>query len=561
MVPVGALTVAHSLQGSSDLAGAVTHTVAALVAMVPEGLVLLSSIAFAVSAFALARRNVLVNELAAVEALARVDVVCADKTGTLTQREPVVDRLEPLPGVDGATARAALAALAAADSAPNATMRAIRQAYPAAAGWDPGEVVPFSPVRKWSGAEFAGHGAVLAGAPEVLLDAAAPGREVAAARAALGPLLGEGARVLLLAVAPALAGMAPPRDLRPEAFVVLVERIRPDAADTVAYLAGQGVQLRVMSGDDPATAARVAAAVGVAGAGAPLDARSVCAEALPGLPGHVTVFGRVTPEQKAMLVAGLQAGGRTVGMTGDGVNDIAALKRADLGIVMGSGVPAARAVGHVVLLDDRFASVPHLMAEGRRVVANAERVANLFVTKTVWALLLAVVVAAAQLPYPLLPRQVTLAGSLTIGIPAFFLALSGGGPPFRPGFLPRVLRFAVPAGMVVAAAVLGTHLWARAAGLPLAQARSLCTLALLLLGFAVLAILQWPVRGWRLGVLVAMVALAVGAWALPPARDFFLLQVPSALQAAALFGCAAASAGLIALLTAPVRRRAALGDR
>jgi cation-transporting ATPase E len=435
MVPVAALTVYNSWQQSENAETMVTNTVAALVAMVPEGLVLLSSIAFAVSAIVLARRHVLVNELAAVETLARTDVVCADKTGTLTEREPAFQRFEPLAasGVGESEALAALGALAAADRAPDATMRAIGAGVAVPAGWASVASVPFSSARKWSAVDFGDNGAWVLGAPDVLLDAAI---DAGPARDRLEALVTEDVRVLLLAraeaVAPAGSGVGPalPSGLAPVGFVVLEERVRQDAATTVRYLGEQGVALRVISGDNAQTVSRIAAATGVPGAQRAVDARTLTDDAtLPEVMERTTVFGRVMPEQKSAMVAALQSSGHTVAMTGDGVNDVVALKQADLGIAMGSGVPAARAVAQVVLLDDKFASVPHLMAEGRRVVTNAERVANLFLTKTTWAAILALTVVLLGMEYPFLPRHVTLAGSVTIGIPAFFCALNPQGSP------------------------------------------------------------------------------------------------------------------------------------
>ncbi|MCE5190626.1 MAG: HAD-IC family P-type ATPase [Actinomycetia bacterium] len=558
MVPVAALTVYNSWQRSADAATMVTNTVAPLVAMVPEGLVLLSSIAFAVSAVELARRHVLVNELAAVETLARTDVLCADKTGTLTGREPMYQRFEPLSeaGAHQGEALEALGALAAADLAPDTTMRAIAAGVVAPAGWASAASVAFSSARKWSAVDFGVHGAWILGAPDVVLDAVpdAPG-----VRERLDALASQHARVLLLARAESLAeGPALPSALTPIGLVVLAEQLRPDAAETVRYLAEQGVSMRVISGDSAQTVAAIASATGVSGADRAVDARTLTdPAALPEVMERTTVFGRVMPEQKAAMVSALQSSGHTVAMTGDGVNDVVALKQADLGIAMGSGVPAARAVAQVVLLDDRFASVPHLMAEGRRVVTNAERVANLFLTKTTWAAILALVVVLLGVPYPFLPRHVTLAGSVAIGIPAFFFALEPTGRAYRPGFVRRVLRFAVPAGVVIAVAVIGVFVGARQMGMTVAEARIATTLVLVMLSLAVIAILEWPLSRWRLAVVGAMTLLGGLAFVVPAARDFFALALPSWSELAVAVAVSAVSAAIIALLTTRSRRAAA----
>jgi len=547
MIPVGGLTVAMNLRASADLSASVTDTVAALVAMVPEGLVLLSSIAFAVSALTLTRRNVLVNELAAVETLARTDVVCADKTGTLTEREPTFTSFEPLHG-EPADGLAALAALAAADPAPNGTMRAILESVPVPAGWTATACVPFSSARKWSAADFGEHGSWVLGAPDVLLEAI-PADRGAAARARLAALVAEDRRVLLLARATQLPPDALPPALEPAGFALFAERLRPDAPDTVRYLRGQGIALRVISGDAAATVARVAEGSGVPGAERALDTRGLDDETLGDAVATTTVFGRVMPDQKSVMVAALQRSGHTVAMTGDGVNDVVALKQADLGIAMGSGVPAARAVAQVVLLDDRFASVPHLMAEGRRVVTNAEHV---FLTKTVWATLLAVAVLALAMPYPLLPRQITLVGSLTIGIPAFFLALRPVGRRYRPGFVRRVLRFAIPAGTGAATAVI--VIFQAHAHRGVAEARSLSTLVLLVVSLAVIILVEWPLTGWRLSVVGAMAVLGVLAFLLPVTRDFFQLRVESAEDAFLAVGVGLGASAVVGVAAWASRR-------
>src|SRR6516165_8287468 len=317
---------------------AATSTVAALVGMVPQGLVLLTSVAFGAAALTLARRQVLVQQLPAVEGLARVDVVCFDKTGTLTDGTVAFDSLIRLD--DQAPAEAALGALAD-DEARNATLAAIGQAFPPPQGWARQDAVPFSSARKWSAASFAGHGTWVLGAPEIVL---AGSQDRLLSRAA--DLAEGGRRVLVLAHAPGpLDGPALPPGLRAVGFIVLAERLRSDTPQTIAYFAAQGVTLKVISGDSPATVSAVAARAGVPHADDAIDARD-----LPQDPGPLGtqleehfVFGRVTPHQKESMVKALQARGHTVAMTGDGVNDVLALKLADIGVAMGSGAPATKA--------------------------------------------------------------------------------------------------------------------------------------------------------------------------------------------------------------------------
>jgi cation-transporting ATPase E len=519
MVPIGVLTAVTQLGAHDTVRGTALATAAALEAMVPQGLVLLTSISFAVSVVALGRRNVLVSELAAVEVLARVDVVCVDKTGTLTESALTVDRVVPL-SLSEDEAASPLAALAAV--APNKTAEAIADRFGSPHGWDARSSVPFSSTRKWSGGDFGEHGSWALGAPEVLLP---PGthedvREKAASLSA------EGNRVVLLARATGpLSVERPPANLQPAGLVVLRERIRVDAADTLRYFTNQDVVVKVISGDDPRTVAAVARAVGL-DPGEPLDARS-----LPEEPGALatamdthTVFGRVTPEQKRRMVKGLQARGHVVAMTGDGVNDVLALKAADLGIAMGSGAAAARAVARVVLVDGRFATLPGVVAEGRRVIANIERVANLFLTKTVYAVLISLATAALALPYPFLPRHLTVVASLTIGIPGFFLALEPNAARYRPGFLGRVLRFAVPAGIAATAAAFGAYAADRYAGGSLMESRTVATLTLVVVGLWILGIMARPLTRWRFALLATLTAGLGLVLVIGPVRRFFALE-------------------------------------
>ena len=521
IVPVAALLLISQMHARATVRQALTGTVAALVGMVPQGLVLLTSVAFVVAAITLARRRVLVQQLPAVEGLARVDVLCFDKTGTLTDGTIRLDSLIVLD--DQMPAEAALAALAD-DENRNPTLAAIGQAFPPRDGWTRQQIVPFSSARKWSAARFAGHGSWVLGAPEILL----PGsqREILEQAAELGA---SGLRVVLLAhTGSPLDHESLPADLRPAAFVVLAERLRPDAADAIAYFAAQGVALKVISGDSTHTVAAIASRAGMPAVGEPVDAAD-----LPDDPGALgllleerSVFGRVTPHQKQAMVTALQARGHTVAMTGDGVNDVLALKLADIGIAIGSGAPATRAVAELVLLDGRFARLPGVVAEGRRVTANIERVANLFVTKTVWATLLAVAVGVTLLPYPFLPRHLTIIDTLAIGIPSFFLALAPNRRRHIPGFVGRVLSFAVPAGVIVAAATFAAYALARAEGLPLTQQRTAATLVTLTLSLSVLVLLAMPLT-WRRIILVGtMVAGFALLFPVPAVRGFYALELP-----------------------------------
>jgi cation-transporting ATPase E len=530
LVPTAALLFVSQLRLEHGVRAGLSGAVAGTVAMVPEGLVLLTSVAFAVGVIRLGRRQVLVRELPAVETLARVDVICFDKTGTITAGDLAVQDMVPQDGAPEEAA-AALGALAAADPNPNATLRAIGQAFPAPEGWRAEAAVPFSSARKWSGASFAGRGAFLLGAPEVLLAPQGPARPDGH-----GALLRkaeqfavEGRRVVLLAhSARPLDGEAPPSVLVPRAMVVIGDRVRGDAADTIAWFAAEGVQVKVVSGDHPRTVGAIAGQVGIAGADHPVDARSLPdgqAE-LAGLVEARSVFGRVVPHQKRAMVEALGARGHVVAMTGDGVNDVLALKDADLGIAMGGGSAASRAVAELVLMDGRFATLPGVMAEGRRVIANIERVAKVFVTKTVYATVLALAVGMAGLAFPFLPRHLTLVSSLTIGIPGFFLALEPNTQRSSPGFVRRTLAFAVPAGLTAAVGTLVAYQVADVANVPQDQARTTATLALAGLGLVVLALAARPLNPLRRLLLVAMAAGFAVVLLVPFLRVFFALDLP-----------------------------------
>jgi cation-transporting ATPase E len=515
---------------------ALTGTVAALVGMTPEGLVLLTTLAFLVAALGLARRQVLVQELPAVEGLARVDVVAFDKTGTLTYGDVRFDRLEPLEPVDGpgdgvdgiAGGVHDALGLLAAGAGTNATAAAIGTAFPAP-GREPEDRVPFSSARKWSAMRSDGHTWVL-GAPEMVLAGAATAAAVEARRAA-DVRAAEGRRVLLLARGDQRWSadgddVALPGDLVPVCLVVLAERVREDTAEVLRYFTEQGVALKVISGDNPRTVGRVAAAVGVpgvSGADDAVDARTLPEDgtALAAALEEHSVFGRVSPHQKRAMVAALRSRGHVVAMTGDGVNDALALKDADIGVAMGNGSPATRAVAQLVLLDGRFAHLPVAVAEGRRVIANIERAGNLFLTKNVYSLALALITVATAQAYPVAPVQMTLVSAVTVGVPGFFLALGPSRRRYVPGFLRRVLRFSVPVGLVVGGCAYAgyglTRLLVPASDVE--GARTTTTLVILALALWTLLVLARPLAAWKVVLVAAMAAVAALVLVLPGTAD------------------------------------------
>jgi cation-transporting ATPase E len=536
IVPTAALLFVSQLRHHDSWRKAVSGAVAGTVAMVPEGLVLLMSIAFAVAVLRLARRNVLVQELPAVEGLARVDVVCIDKTGTLTEGKLAVVSVESLDG--DANVEEALAAIAAVDEHPNATMTAIAERYPTPPnGWSRTGSVPFSSARKWSSVTFGDRGSWLVGGADVLVGSgdAASGHVAEAAAA--------GTRVLVVAHADGQPQDGRlPASMRPVALVLLKDTLRPDASRTLVYFREQDVTVKVISGDDPRTVGAIAEQLGLEGADHPIDARELPDEdgALASILERASVFGRVAPQQKRAMVNALRSRGHVVAMTGDGVNDALALKDADIGIAMGSGSDATRAVAQLVLLDSNFDALPHVVAEGRRVLGNIERTSGLYITKTVYAMLLSLAVGVAGFAFPFLPRHLTLIGSLTIGIPSFFLALAPNTDLFKPGFVWRVARFALPAGALAAIATFLAYAIVRQqAGVSLIQARTAAVMVLTWIGLLVLSIIAAPLNRARLLLIWSMAGLFLGALMLPASRTFFELSSPDDVVWLAAFGIAA----------------------
>ncbi len=552
IVPTAALLFWSQFQAHESWEEAVSGSVAGTVAMVPEGLVLLTSIAFAAAVVRLAERRVLVQELPAVEGLARVDVLCVDKTGTLTEGRLAVDEVERLGDADPAPA---LAVIARHDPAPNATMRAIAAAFTEVPDWPVTDRVAFSSARAWSAVAFGAHGAWYLGAPDALL---APG----AVRAGLEERAARGARVVVLARAAGLRGDEVPDDLAPVAAVMLADRTRPDAAETLRYFAEQGVSVKVLSGDHPKAVGAIAASLGLAGAETPVDARDLDDDGLgPALEAH-SVFGRVTPHRKRAMVNALQAAGHTVAMTGDGVNDVLALKDADIGIAMGEGSDATRAVAQLVLLDSTFDALAPVVAEGRRVLGNIERTSGLYLTKTVYAMLISLATGVLAFAFPFLPRHLSLIGAVTIGIPSFFLALAPGGERFRPGFVRRVLRFAIPAGTLAAIATLFAYaLSLRSPDVTQAQAQTSALLTLTWIGFAVLTIVAAPLDARRLALVSGLAGGFVLMLALPMTRAFFAIDLPPLVIALADIGIAAIVWSFARLFVPEKRRMGRRGRR
>jgi len=553
LIPVGVLTIVNQIWGrAEDWRKAVQGLVAAMVPMVPEGLVLMTSVAMAVGVIRLGRRHCLVQDLPAIEQLARVDVVCTDKTGTLTEDGMRVGAVERL-GVDDDRIEAALAAIGRAEGKPNASMAAILEHVGDESALAAQTSIAFSSSRKWAAMQTAdaatgGVESWVLGAPDVLL------AEGDATRTRADALASEGLRVLALArteVAlpdPEAAGDGLPGGLVATALVILDQRLRAEAPGAIAYFAEQDVDIKVISGDNAAAVGAIAAEAGVPNGRDAVDARILDPDSAQ-FGGEVrdrAAFGRVTPTQKRAMVHALQGDGRVVAMTGDGVNDVLALKDADVGVAMGSGSPAARAVSRIVLLDDSFATLPHVVAEGRRVIGNIERVATLFLTKTLYSILLALLVAVTAVPFPFLPRHVTLIAWFTIGIPAFFLALAPNTARAQDGFVRRVLDAAVPGGIGAALASYGAYLTARAVlgtghGERVLNA-STGFLALVIVAFFVLITVARPFRPWKIGLVGAMIGGMLVVILTPLGSQVFDVDLHD--PRAVLIGCAFGAAGI-----------------
>jgi cation-transporting P-type ATPase E len=544
MVPTGvALFTTQLLRSHQSSTDALRASVAGVAAMVPEGLVLLTSMAFAAGALRLARRRVLVQELAAVEGLARVDVVCIDKTGTLTEPGLELADVEPV----GATGRPdvveVLGHLARADPAPNATSLALRALLPdGAEEWPVRAQVAFSSARKWSAVTFTERGSWLLGAPQIVLPGSSPDL-----RARVSRHEQQAQRVLVLcrSAEPVEVPALPP-SLEPVALVTFAERLRQDAAPTVEYLLDQGVRVKVVSGDAPGTVTEVARRLRLPIEGGAIDVSSLEDEVLVDAVDHHDLLCRVRPDQKRTIVSALQSQGHVVAMVGDGVNDVPALKQADLGMAMGSGSQSSRSVARVVLLDSDFAAVPRIVAEGRRVIANIERVANLFVTKTVYATLLAVTVVVLSVPYPFFPRHLTIVSTLTIGVPGFFLAFGRHAPRANAGFTRRVARFTIPAGCMAAAATAASYLIVRAwPGTTVTQSRTAALLAVFGVGWWVLVLVARPLNRARVLLVLVMLAAFIALFSVSLARNIFTLALPP--TAAVLVVCGVVLVSIVSL--------------
>ncbi len=560
MLPLAALLLITFQLRGTDLVEAAQTATAGLVTLIPEGLVLLMSVTFAVAAVRLARKDTLVQQMSATESLAAVDTICVDKTGTLTDGQLRLLGIQVADGTDPDEAQAALGRFAASAGDRNRTLETVAEAFPGTPGRVGGEV-PFSSKWKWSGLRLGGVSYVL-GAPDILAASGALELPPGLARK-LEEETAAGRRVVAFAQSsealPDDPEHAPPPRLTPVALVVLEETLRADAAETIAFIREEEIDLKLISGDARATVTAVAYAVGV-----PADAGVIEGSELPEDPEGLaaaaqrnTIFCRIAPEQKKALVEALRASGRYTAMIGDGVNDVPALKQARLAVAMGSGAQVTKGVADIVLLEDEFARLPEAVAEGRRIARNVHRLGRLYLTKSVYAAALILLVAVPGFAFPFLPRHLTLAVFLTIGIPSFVLALApSDGPLYRGRLLRALAAFAVPAGLATAlGSILCFFLVDTVFGGSLEAGRTAATTTLIVLGLAFVLLLERGPGREHIAIQSYMLAMVAGLGALfalilaaAPVRDFFEMTLLTASEWFLALACSAIGLTIASLL-------------
>ena len=512
------------------LRDSVESTVSALIGMIPEGLYLLTSVAIAASCLKLSRKRVLVQDMNCIETLAHVDVLCVDKTGTITEPTMEVTDVYPLNSERFSydDIEKILAAFYHGEEPDNETARAMGQQFAGETTWRAVKRMAFSSSTKWSGADFGENGRYVVGAPEFIM-----GDRYDSIRSEAEPWSERGCRVLLLAAYDTAFDDGPLQSahVAPIALVFLSNLLRPDAQETFRYFDSQGVSVRVISGDNPITVAQVATRAGIENADRYVDATTLSTEQdFEEAVKYYTVFGRVTPEQKRYLVRAFQKQGHTVAMTGDGVNDVLALKDANCGIAMASGSQAASQVAQIVLLNSQFSAMPAIVAEGRRVINNIQRAASLFLVKNIFSFALTLLLLFIDMPYPLLPIQLSLISTFTIGIPSFFLALEPNYARVEGKFMRNVIRRAMPGGLTNLTIVLLAGFFTSTFGLSNEQLNTICVWVMSAVGLVTLYHVSVPFTRLRLAVLAGMTAAMLFSLLVIPAFfDLPALNASSAL--------------------------------
>lgn len=511
LIPVGIVLFYQEFQilqqGFRD---SVEGTVAALVGMIPEGLYLLTSVAMAASALKLTKNNVLVQDMNCIESLARVDVLCVDKTGTITEPVMEVGEVIPLGDQSPEYIESVLTALYGSRQPDNNTAKALQELFSGESPWECTNYVPFSSKYKWSGGTFRGQGSFLVGAPEQIMRLG-----YGSIRKSVEAWSSKGYRVLLAAwyEGELSADGEAPAGATPMALVLLTNRIREKASQTFRYFQEQGVTVKVISGDSPMTASEVARRAGIPGAERYVDTGTLNSEQeIYEAAENYTVFGRVTPQMKKNLILAMKKRGHTVAMTGDGVNDVLAMKEADCGVAMASGAQAASQVAQLVLTESDFAAMPGIVGEGRRVINNIQRAASLFLVKNIMSLGVALICMFAALPYPFQSFNLTVIAALTIGVPGFFLAMEPNYERVTGKFLPSVLRQALPGGLTNVIVVVLVHITMLSFSLPQSDSATVCTAVLAVVGMLVLYKVSVPFDTFRRIIWGAMAAALLGSF-------------------------------------------------
>ncbi len=522
---------------------AVTSTVAAIIGMIPEGLVLLSSVVLAVSTIRLAQKQTLVQDMYCIETLARVDVLCLDKTGTITEGAMAVEDVRLL---TEKTVDEEITALMNVLHDGNPTFNAIKEHWNGESDWKAEKVIPFSSARKWSGVQFSDKGSYISGAAEFIL-----GDRFAEIKETVEEFSGDGRRIILIAHSPLpFEDKALPEKITPLALIAITDKIRDEAPATLEFFKEQGVEIKIISGDNPLTVSAVAKKAGVCNAERYIDANTI--DNIADVIDDYTVFGRVTPDKKLEIVKALKAKGHTVGMTGDGVNDVLALKESDCSVAMQSGSEAARNVSNLVLLDSNFASMPLVVAEGRRAINNLQRSATLFLSKTVYSFVLALVFVFIQLPFLFEPIQMTLVNALCIGAPSFLLALQPNRDIIRGSFIGNVMQRAIPNGITVVLAMIAVLVCSGIFGFTTQQMSTLATVVLAAISFMVTARCCHPVKSWKVAMLAVLIAaFTLGSMLFP--WFFGMVAFEREMTACAII-ISSAALGIIIGLSAIVRR-------
>lgn len=514
LIPAGIiLFVSQYFRSDISIPDTIAATAGALIGMIPNGLMLLTSISFAAGVIKLATQKTIVREFAGMETLARIDTLCLDKTGTLTEgRLAVIECIEY-----NSSYYEAACAMSGAFPDKNHTAQALSAYFPPG-NYTPVENIPFSSDRKYSAARFENLGWIAQGAPDVLL------KDNTDILNAASKYANEGKRVILIAS----SDMSPEDEkakFTPLALIILSDVLRPAAAKTLKYFKEQDISIKIISGDDPRTVSNIAAQLSLDNADKYVDASKLTDDELKNAAETITVFGRVTPEQKKLLIETLKENGHNVAMTGDGTNDVPALRAADCSIAMASGTDAAKGVGHVVLVDSDFSHLPAVLGEGRRVIGNIERVSSLFLVKTTFSMILTLFSILSGMAYPFFPIHMTVVSATAVGIPSFFYALAPNKSRATPGFLHKVIKNAIPSGICIALSAIIIQILAKPLGLSTDQSRFICFIIAELISFMTLIIVSKPFNPMRICVIAASAVLFVAITSVFP--NLLELTIPS----------------------------------